>query len=176
MQRGGSLVVAHGLSCPLACGIFVPRAAFEPVSPALEAWTPATGPAGRVPWSTLEFTLRAVPSVGFEKSVRTRVCRGCVIQSNRFAALNILCPPLIHLGSLPSPIPANPDPFTVSRALPFPERGVLGVTRCVNLPDWLLSFSSVLLRLLSALIDHFFFFFFLLEKCAFIGQQVTRGG
>lgn len=157
MQRGGSLVVAHGLGCPLACGIFDPRAAFEPVSPALEAWTPATGPAGRVP---LEFTLRAVPSVAFEKSVRTRVRRGCVIQSNRFAALNILCPPFIHLGSLPSPIPAKPDPFAVCTALPFRERGVLGVTRCVNLPDWLLSFSSVLFRFLSALIDHFFFFFF----------------
>ena len=40
----GSVVVAHGLSCPAACGILVPRAGMEPASPALEGEFFTTGP------------------------------------------------------------------------------------------------------------------------------------
>ena len=32
----GSVVEAHGLSCPTACGVLVPRPGIEPTSPALE--------------------------------------------------------------------------------------------------------------------------------------------
>ena len=36
LRRASSVVVARGLSCPMACGILVPRAGIEPTSPALE--------------------------------------------------------------------------------------------------------------------------------------------
>ena len=39
-----SVVAAHGLSCPVACGILVPRPGIEPVSPALEGGFFTTGP------------------------------------------------------------------------------------------------------------------------------------
>ena len=45
----GSLVVAHGLSCPEACGILVPRPGIEPASPALEGGFLTTGPPGKSP-------------------------------------------------------------------------------------------------------------------------------
>ena len=32
----GSVVAAHGLSCPMACGILVPQPGIKPMSPALE--------------------------------------------------------------------------------------------------------------------------------------------
>ena len=40
----GSVVVAHWLSCPLACGILVPRAGMEPSSPALAGGFLTAGP------------------------------------------------------------------------------------------------------------------------------------
>ena len=136
-----SPVVAHGLNCPLACGILVPRPDIEPMSPALEAWTLNH-------WTTREVTMvyfrvhsSVVHPVGFDEC--------CVTQNDSFTALNILCLPFSHLTSLPSPTPTNPDLFTVSTALPAPEGYVVGVIRCVNLADWLLSLSSVLLRFLS---------------------------
>ena len=43
----GSVVAAHGLSCPAACGILVPRPGIEPVSPALEGGFLNTGPPGK---------------------------------------------------------------------------------------------------------------------------------
>ena len=42
-----SLVVVHGLSCPTACGILVPRPGIEPTSPALEGGFSTTGPPGK---------------------------------------------------------------------------------------------------------------------------------
>ena len=42
---GYSLVVACGFSCPVACGILVPRPGTEPISPAGGFLTP--GPSGK---------------------------------------------------------------------------------------------------------------------------------
>ena len=36
LRRANSVVVTRGLSCPVACGILVPRPEIEPTSPALE--------------------------------------------------------------------------------------------------------------------------------------------
>ena len=33
-EPGCSVIVAQGLSCSMACGIFIPRPEFKPVSPA----------------------------------------------------------------------------------------------------------------------------------------------
>ena len=44
---GFSLVVAHGLSCPVACGILVPQPGIDPTSPALEGGFLTTGPPGK---------------------------------------------------------------------------------------------------------------------------------
>ena len=43
----GSVVVVHGLSCPAACGILVPRPGIEPTSPALKGEFFTTGPWGK---------------------------------------------------------------------------------------------------------------------------------
>ena len=45
----GSVVVAHGLSCPAACGILVPPPEIEPMSPALEGRSSTIGPSGKSP-------------------------------------------------------------------------------------------------------------------------------
>ena len=43
-----SIAVAHGLSCPVACGILVPQLGIEPASPALEGGGfSTTGPPGK---------------------------------------------------------------------------------------------------------------------------------
>ena len=52
--RVGSVVVAHRLSCPGACGILVPRPGIEPASPALEGGFFTTGPPGKSPLRGLE--------------------------------------------------------------------------------------------------------------------------
>ena len=44
-----SLVVAHGLSCPAACGILVPQPGIEPLSPALGGRFSTPGPPGKSP-------------------------------------------------------------------------------------------------------------------------------
>ena len=44
---GFSLVAAHRLSCPVACGILVPWPGIEPMSPALEGGFLTTGPPGK---------------------------------------------------------------------------------------------------------------------------------
>ena len=36
LRRVSSVVVAHGLCCPAACGVLVPRPRIEPASPAME--------------------------------------------------------------------------------------------------------------------------------------------
>ena len=41
------LVVARGLSCPVACGILVPQPGIEPTSPAVEGRFLTTGPPGK---------------------------------------------------------------------------------------------------------------------------------
>ena len=43
------LVVVHGLSCPLACGILVPQRGIKPASSASEGAFSITGPPGKVP-------------------------------------------------------------------------------------------------------------------------------
>ena len=50
-EHMGSVVVACGLSCPVACGILVPRPGIEPTSPALEGEFLATGLPGKPPAS-----------------------------------------------------------------------------------------------------------------------------
>ena len=47
LQCAGSVVMAHGLSCPAACGILVPRPGIEHVSLALAGRFLATGPPGK---------------------------------------------------------------------------------------------------------------------------------
>ena len=44
-----SVVAAHRLDCPLACGILVPQPGIKPVSPALEGGFLTTGPPGKSP-------------------------------------------------------------------------------------------------------------------------------
>ena len=46
-ERVGSVVVVRGLSCPMACGILVPRPGIKPVSPALQEGFLTTGPPGK---------------------------------------------------------------------------------------------------------------------------------
>ena len=46
-----SVVVAHGLRCPLVCGILVPGPRIEPVSPVLVGKFLTTGPPGKSPHS-----------------------------------------------------------------------------------------------------------------------------
>ena len=47
LRSTSSVVVAHGLSCPVACGILVPRPGIEHMSPALEGRFFTTGPPGK---------------------------------------------------------------------------------------------------------------------------------
>ena len=47
LQRSGSLAVAPGLSCPIACGILVPWPGIKPVFPALKGRFLTTGPPGK---------------------------------------------------------------------------------------------------------------------------------
>ena len=51
----GSLVVALGLSCPAARGIFFPRPGIELASPALEGGFLTTGPPGKSPFNAFFF-------------------------------------------------------------------------------------------------------------------------
>ena len=43
----GSVVAVLCLSCPVVCGILIPRPAIEPVSPALEGGFSTAGPPGK---------------------------------------------------------------------------------------------------------------------------------
>ena len=52
----GFPLVLHGLSCPAACGILVPRPWIEPTSPALEAGFLTTGPPGKFPIPSLNIS------------------------------------------------------------------------------------------------------------------------
>ena len=47
LERVGSGAAAHGLSCPVACGILVPRPGIEPLSPSLEGGFLTSGPPGK---------------------------------------------------------------------------------------------------------------------------------
>ena len=53
LRGASSVVVVHRHSCPLACGILVPRPGIEPVSPALEGRYFTTGPPGNSPHTLL---------------------------------------------------------------------------------------------------------------------------
>ena len=45
----GSVAVARGLSCPVACGILVPQPGIKPASPALQDRFLTPGPPGKSP-------------------------------------------------------------------------------------------------------------------------------
>ena len=47
LRHVGSVVVARGLSCPVACGILVSRPGIKPASPALQDGFLTTGPPGK---------------------------------------------------------------------------------------------------------------------------------
>ena len=47
LECAGSVVAACRLSCPVACGILVPRPGIKPMSPALEGGFLTTGPPGK---------------------------------------------------------------------------------------------------------------------------------
>ena len=47
LRHASSAVLVHGLNCPAACGILVPRPGIEPASPALEGGFFTTGPPGK---------------------------------------------------------------------------------------------------------------------------------
>ena len=49
LRGGGSVAVAHELSCPAACGILVPPPEIEPMSPALEGRFSTIEPPGKSP-------------------------------------------------------------------------------------------------------------------------------
>ena len=49
-----SLVVAHRLSCPAACGILIPQPGIEPMSPALEGRFLTSGPPRKSPAKNFE--------------------------------------------------------------------------------------------------------------------------
>ena len=46
-EQAGSVVGACGLSCPVTCGILVPRPGMEPTCPLLEGGFLTTGPPGK---------------------------------------------------------------------------------------------------------------------------------
>ena len=54
----GSVGVAYRLSCPLACGILVPRQGIEPMSPVLAGRFFTTGTPGKSPNSTFEAIIK----------------------------------------------------------------------------------------------------------------------
>ena len=66
-----SVVTACGLSCPVACGILVPRPGIEPASPALEGGFLTTGPPGKSPGK--EFFKFTYGLLVFEASISVRV-------------------------------------------------------------------------------------------------------
>ena len=47
LRRASSVVVAGGISCPVACGVLVRRPGIEPASPALKGGFFTTGPPGK---------------------------------------------------------------------------------------------------------------------------------
>ena len=47
LGHAGSVVVSHGFSCPVACGILVPQPGIKPTSPPLEGKFLTTGPPGK---------------------------------------------------------------------------------------------------------------------------------
>ena len=49
LELAGSVVAAHRLSCPTACGILIPQPGIKPMSPALEGGFLTTGPPGKSP-------------------------------------------------------------------------------------------------------------------------------
>ena len=61
-----SVVVAQGLSCPVAYGILVPRPGIEPVSPALEGGFLTTGPPGKSP---IPVTLNGVKELSLSLNI-----------------------------------------------------------------------------------------------------------
>ena len=71
LWSAGSVVAAHGLSCPTACGILVPRPGIKPMSPTLEGGFSTTGPPRKSPLVlfnlSVEQWLTVVLSLGSEK-------------------------------------------------------------------------------------------------------------
>ena len=57
LGQAGSVVVAHGLSCPGASGILVPQPGVEPASPALEGILLTPGPPGKCQRNQIKISL-----------------------------------------------------------------------------------------------------------------------
>ena len=69
-----SVVVAHGLSCPTACGILVPRAGIEPMSSALAGRCLTTGPQGSPGFVSLYRTVVKKQSYGQRHLLNKEYC------------------------------------------------------------------------------------------------------
>ena len=70
----GSVAVAHRFSCPMACGILVPRPGIEPTSPALEGGFLTTGPPGKPPGILLNTLQCTAPN---SKELANPKCQWC---------------------------------------------------------------------------------------------------
>ena len=66
LQSTDCLVVAHRLSCPVACGILVPQPGIKPMSPALQGRVLTIGPPVKFLWGSI-----------LKDQVRERSCRVC---------------------------------------------------------------------------------------------------
>ena len=60
----GSVVAVRGLSCPVACGIFVPQPGVEPTSPALQRGFLTTEPPGS------PFMVRSLSGIAINRDAR----------------------------------------------------------------------------------------------------------
>ena len=82
------VVVAQGFSCPLACGILLPRPRIEPMSPALAGGLLTTGPPGKFRQGGLSADIIKIKFPLTE--TRLNLCVTCfTIPSSKFAALKI---------------------------------------------------------------------------------------
>ena len=97
------------------------------------------------PKFTSESTLGDVYSVGLDKRMVTRI--PIVVSHRVFPALNILCAWLSH-PSFPQPL-ATTDPFSVSIALLFPERHIVGIPQRAVFLNRFPSLSHIHFRFLS---------------------------
>ena len=101
-----SVVVAHGLSCPTACGILGPRAGIEPMSSALAGRCLTTGPQG---------------SPGFVSLYRTVVKKQSYGQRNLLNKQSIVCGRAYSWHKCPRPLQAAPCRIITEQVLGQPR-------------------------------------------------------
>ena len=77
LWHAGSVIVVHGLSCPMAYGILVPQPGMAPGPPALEGRFLTTGPPGKPPESKFfsKMSIVTVPDVSLGSSSGLTVLR-----------------------------------------------------------------------------------------------------